>query len=402
MIKKSQMKKILFIGLFLSFFLACGQKDIQGTWLLTHIEAKAKQRPVYALVEFKENGKFLINNVEVADWEKQKNQLIFHSKIKPKLDGKAQIISANSQKFVYQFKNTKYYFERYDTKSIYENPLYQQLLGTWQMEGSMVTIFDFEKNNRLMVYETYDNAETTTGTSWFLIPRDSSLIITAKDLDVLGGRSKIIEINKNFLELKNNDINYQLYRIPRIEKPKEQLTFTYEDIENGTGDIYDLPWSDEAYFGFLKTVDYLQYYKRTYKEEVHAYLCDDIISKVNVDENKQEIRFTDYLIKEEEEIKINEVVKGSVKNRYNRFFPQKDISPFRLVNNFEKINIEDEDYYCTVVEGFDGDTKVKYWMVNDMPGVFAKIIVQNDGDFLTPYYYIQEWVPFDPEEGNQD
>ena len=38
-------------------------------------------------------------------------------------------------------------------------------------------------------------------------------------------------------------------------------------------------------------------------------------------------------------------------------------------------------FECTIVEGFGRfDNKIKYWMINSKPGVFAKIIIVKDED----------------------
>jgi hypothetical protein len=49
-------------------------------------------------------------------------------------------------------------------------------------------------------------------------------------------------------------------------------------------------------------------------------------------------------------------------------------------------------YTCTVVEGMDGDTKIKYWMINDKPGIFAKIIKDNNRESGIPFYQKTELI----------
>ena len=83
--------------------------------------------------------------------------------------------------------------------------------------------------------------------------------------------------------------------------------------------------------------------------------------------------------KNEEELIQNEIIKAHLQNAYNKFFPQKELQPFKIVNNSAQITINGQKYFCTLVEGFDGDEKIKYWMINDKPGVFAQIIQEKTG-----------------------
>ena len=56
------------------------------------------------------------------------------------------------------------------------------------------------------------------------------------------------------------------------------------------------------------------------------------------------------------------------------FFPQEEPEYFRVVGT-EDIKTDLGTFKCTVVEGLGNfDLKLKYWMINDKPGVFAKII----------------------------
>ena len=43
-----------------------------------------------------------------------------------------------------------------------------------------------------------------------------------------------------------------------------------------------------------------------------------------------------------------------------------------------------------VIEGLDGDTKIKYWMILDKPGIYAKIIREEVDPFDEVEYLIIE------------
>ena len=54
-------------------------------------------------------------------------------------------------------------------------------------------------------------------------------------------------------------------------------------------------------------------------------------------------------------------------------------NPFlRVAGKNITVDVPAGTFTCTVIEGFDGDDKVKYWMINDKPGVYAKIVTIGD------------------------
>jgi len=74
---------------------------------------------------------------------------------------------------------------------------------------------------------------------------------------------------------------------------------------------------------------------------------------------------------------------------YNNFFPRSELFPFRIVGT-DSISTPAGTFSCTVVEGMDGDDKVKLWMINNKPGIYAKIIIDRYSPFDEVDYKITE------------
>ncbi len=378
--------------LFLLFLLSCGSNDmlsraqtIDGTWLLEKVEKGDKVQKPYILTVFDKNGKVSMRDKEIGKWKKAGDKIIINSPLFPKLDGTGDIVKLNDEKLVYKKGDLVFTYIRYNKNLIIKSPVYKKLLGTWKMGGDQTSIFLFDKGfqfTQLVRFENNNGTMTTKG-QWLLLPDNKTLVLEA-DIEDLRGESKIIQLNDDLMELIYKGVQFQLDKLPATSPP-EALVFTYEEIENTETDEHDLPWSEEALYGYLKNHHEISYERKTYEKEVKTFLTDYLISKIYVDENKPQIKFVYYLQNKEEEIKQKEVIKAHLQNTYNRFFPEKAISPYRIVSNNEKINVNGTTYYCTLVEGFDGDEKVKYWMINDMPGIFAKIIRDNPQN---PSYYI--------------
>ncbi len=379
--------KHIFLLFGLIFFRIGLTQNIQGNWLLTRIESSKESKNPYLTVRFNKNGEMLIRDYKVAAWRQDGNRLYFQSDIDPKLSGEATILSLKNKQLVYQKNQEKYYLTAYNLDQIKKDTVYHRLLGVWQMEGNDTGVIEFYPDDSVTQLVSFDNGNMISNAQWLYVP-DQKAIVIHGDLNGPEGKNTLIEITDRSLQFKHNGTLYRLHRLPRIEKPQETLDFTYEQVEKNQTDIYDLPWSDEALFGYLSSIKSLSYTQKVFENSVHTFISNRIEVKINVNQQKKEINFTYYLLKNDDYIKTGEQRKAFLQNAYNRFFPQKDIAPFRVVNNFETLNIGGKEYDCTVVEGFDGDTKIKYWMINSMPGVYAKIIIQNND---ISNYILYQW-----------
>jgi len=377
----------IFIILFL-FGIKSYSQDLQGTWLMIRVERNQKVDEPYILTRFKPDGKMYFRNFEIAEWKKSGNQLIFNSKFDPKFSGKARILKLDNQELVYQKGSDKYRYIRYDHEQLMKDTIYQKLTGVWQLYGKQNRIYYLGTNHEFSEKVFFIDGTMSTKGEWYYLPEQKAIVIQA-DIEALKGKSQILFVNKDILKLKNKEVyEYTLYRKKYVEKPEESLTFTFEELEQTNSDEHDLPWSDEALLGFLPSVETLYYSRETFEKDIYAYYEEDIELDVEVDTGDKRITFTTYRFNDEERIPENKTTKAFLENTYNRFFPQEDIGPFRVMSNDAKLTIDEKDYYCTVVEGFNGDDRVKYWMINDMPGVYARVIRQNDDN---DYYVVYQW-----------
>jgi len=104
------------------------------------------------------------------------------------------------------------------------------------------------------------------------------------------------------------------------------------------------------------------------------------LSKIETDADKQSVRFTNLSFSQGDTSQFSENYKGGMMEQYNNFFPKDEPWPYRI-SGIETVTVPAGTFKCTVVEGFDSETKVKYWMINDLPGVYAKIIEEKTDPF---------------------
>ena len=385
------MKKQLLLIIALSFFIKVlpQNESFTGSWLLYKITDNNKTAMPYYPVIFSSEGKMLINGRELASWKTDNKTITFTSDIKD-LSGKAKLIRVNQSELIYQKDKQTFYYKKYDPEAVKNDETYQKLLGVWKMSGEAITLNKLDGSGNFTQL-VIDNGGTITSKAQYLYVPGEKTIVVQGDVEVLRGASKILNINAEYMELEQNDIQYQLEKIPLINQV-EHLGFTYEDIEENLSEPTELPWNNENLFENLSQTKKIYYRRATYYQEVSAFVYSDILSEPVIDESNDKITLVNYLVKDEEPVKESETVKAGLYNSYNLFFPQKELEIFRVVNKNEQMEIDGVRYLCTVVEGMDGDTKIKFWMINDKPGIFAKIIKDNNNEFGISFYQKMELI----------
>jgi len=140
----------------------------------------------------------------------------------------------------------------------------------------------------------------------------------------------------------------------------------------------------------LKDVVSIQYTYGQLVEEFNTLkYTSSILSKLKVDPTKPSVKFTNLYISGGDTSQFSENYKGNLMGSYNAFFPKEEPWPYRI-KGVEKITVPAGSFDCTVIEAIDGEKKLKYWMINDMPGVYAKIIREETDPFGKLEYSVQE------------
>ena len=91
------------------------------------------------------------------------------------------------------------------------------------------------------------------------------------------------------------------------------------------------------------------------------------------------------LLNKKDSVLVKNIRKGGLENTYNLFFPQVDIAPYKELKK-EKITVPAGTFNCTVVVGTDYDVLYKYWLIDNKPGIFARIVVQKEEDSAVDYF----------------
>ena len=161
----------------------------------------------------------------------------------------------------------------------------------------------------------------------------------------------------------------------------EKLSYKYEDFDEDADFSAKLPWQDyDKMINVLKNIKEIKYDYAKYMPDVQTFNHGTIISEIKVNQNKNSVRFINFSVTKNNKEQFSEKYKDELSEAYNLFFPEEEPMPYRVVGT-QKITVPAGTFECTVVEGIDGEKQIKYWMINDKPGIYAKKIKQE----LSPF-----------------
>lgn len=286
-----------------------------------------------------------------------------------------------------------------------------KIIGIWQLttvveDGKTMdgfqTVFIFSEKGILNAAKSATSKSMEVGT-WKYNKKQKTIVMTSELDRDFRGEAVVIKVNKKVLVYKKEGATLSFIKLAKLDLPpkiehvtttKPTLLFEREDIIDENGDFnYEeaeskLPWKLETIINFLKEHNEVVYDVTHFpdEEEIDAWVESE---KINYNEEEQSIdvrRYSyfqnDYIDMTEDPIWMNNLPA----NEYDfMFFPKENLNLYKVVGT-ETIETVIGIFDCTVVEGYgDFDGKIKYWMVNEKPGVFAKIIKVKDA--MVPFGY---------------
>ena len=368
-----------------------------GEWLLKNIEKNGETIFVGEIVEFNKNGIFYIQDMVLGKWNynKSSKNLIFDTK---KLKGEHSILKHTKNKFILEDEGGKITFSKIDKEKITKENAESGIIGTWEFEkenaSETLKLLTFKAPNEFTLVEKGGGMKSKSSGIWMFSKKDISLIIIGQ-IEKLRGLNKVISISNKELSVENNGIIYTVKKIAQNAVSIERLTFTDKDFynENGEYKYYDneekLPWKDSyQMITNLTNVKYLVYNYSTLIEDTKTFDTKIFTAHVIANEEEQTLSidnifngFDRYNLPDDTELPPNNY------NYNKKLFPLEG-DTFRVVGE-EEITTPAGTFNCTVVEAterFDG--RVKLWMINDKPGIIARVIKDNPKSF--GYYNIYD------------
>jgi hypothetical protein len=278
-----------------------------------------------------------------------------------------------------------------------------KITGNWQLyqvihkgntETGLKAVFIFADKGNLKAARSATSKSMDAGTWKYQKKQHKIIMKSSLDKD-FNGEAKILKLNDSILEynkdgdilsFKKMDAKIFESNIKKITIKKPILLYEKESMLDADGSFnYEeeekLPWKIDAIVNYLKNYKEVVYNVTNFPDEQDPDTWVES-EKINYNKEAQTIdvrRFSyfqnDYIDMTEDPIFMNNL--QDYEYDFN-FFPKGNLTIYKVVGK-ENVKTPIGIFECTVVEGYgEHDNKIKYWMVNEKPGVFAKIIKKKE------------------------
>lgn len=374
---------VLFFALLLSAAsITAKELPIVGKWLLTIAEVDGHKQEVYSEVVFKEDGYAEMDGRVFGTWDydKKSKSITIESKMIEEFAGKRTVSNPSKSEMMFSGDGLILHFLKLDEAKIKKENDASGLLGLWQFSKDQETTYiKFEAPNVVRYHSITEYSSSSGAGIWMYNNKEQTVILMLNNRG-LSGNNKVEEITDNTFKIVKGESSIDATKVQGAAEV-EALSFTAEDInesldyrnENLTFDAINYLWKNtEAKTQYLKNVSKLSYSHTEKITKLNTYIANEISASISYDEDYQQIT-SDPIFGEMSSEDLSEE---------NLFYPLEIGRSYRIIGD-EIITVPAGTFNCKVVEAIAGygDVKLKVYMISNRPGVYAKIIMnQEDGE----------------------
>ena len=387
----------LILMIFFINSLFAGKIDIEGDWLIYKMETKKDVREPYQSASFKADGTFLIMDIPVGKWEMKDELINIETRVFENHDEDFSIQKDGKEKLILKSKTLTLYLLKIIPEVVAKDNKASGLEGLWQFQGDypeMKRIINFSAPGLVKVTETEPGSTSNYSGSWLYFPKEKSVILMLMGTEIKGKYK--VKISGNELVLTKGKETIKGKKI-KPQNNIEHLSFNEDDFYDANGEYkYDedaqkLPWTDAySIIDNLSRIRKLVYDYSILKSGAVVADKKTLTTYVHTEDGSKVC--VDYIFKGYDNAHLPEDTKLPTNcfdnSSFNSLFPLKE-HDFRVVGTGQ-ITVPAGTFECTVLEGI-GDFGIlqKMWMINDKPGVYAKIIME-DPDPNMGFYKVFE------------
>ena len=377
----------------MSALLPVSSPQMAGKWLwVSYADGNRITKP-YQPVVFTRDGKILFNGIKIAGWTYRKGQITLHSEAEPSFNGKFRVKWRGGGHLLVEKNGIRLEFRRWT-----DDFLLRTLAGVWLYYGDPEVYLKIGDSSMLTEFVLTDYGTGMSVATGIYLPEEKQIVIRNPG-GYFTGTYKVEQENEREMTLERNGKTYDLIQDMETAPPPP-LYFSREDFSAG-GNEARLPWKQISWLDYDTSLIY-HYQRLTYIEGLERYRIANEFDRHQRNRNNETFCIARYLFKiSGKRMRISENCKGNVMQSHNPFFPMPRPDRFRIVSTDSLYETEDFSLHCTVVEGIHGNKKFRYWMINDRPGVYARIVVQYPGDRDGETYYIRELDYWEPAKSLQ-
>jgi len=288
------------------------------------------------------------------------------------------------------------------------------IVGNWQLtkvidngetQSGFRAVFIFEKQGILKAARSTGENSMHVG-SWEYNSKSKTLTMKSDVDKDFRGEAKVLKINQNTLVYLKDKVEMTFSRISDekmkplepVSKNKPELGFIEADFWNENDEalgtieelITKLPWKFNEVATYLKQYKDVIYTVSNFRGDnpPDTFIVSERIAyneiENSIDVRDYSISNNDYIEMTTNEIPLEQMNAMDLEDQFH-FYPADELDPFRVVG-VEKIDTILGELECTVVEGFNSySNKIKYWLINEKPGIYAKVIIVNPSE--APFGY---------------
>ncbi|MGL1959249.1 MAG: hypothetical protein OCD00_18300 [Colwellia sp.] len=388
---------LVFLCLYFSGAAKSAELSITGDWNIIKVIESGKMIKLNTAVSFASDNKFIVSETDVGEWRyyKDKNILTIKSVLFKELSGNNEIISYESNALVLKNKKSIIYFEKINQQDVLLKNKNSGLIGTWEIsDENSKTILSFLLPDKFTSVTIDPMLETSSKGTWVYNRKRKTISIIAR-MNELAGESPI-NIENNRFSLNLNGIVVEAFKqnkfVPKIETLNYELEDFYDENEEFKYETHDskLPWRVFSDFvnGLEKTKQ-LVYRFSTLASETQQFYSKILKADVSVKKNDLRVDI-DYIFNGFDKSTVHADVSLPPNpfdtQEMNKLYPLKS-ELYRIVGQ-EKILTLAGEFECTVLEAMSMyGNKQKLWMINNMPGIYAKIIIESTAGFGEYFVY---------------
>lgn len=387
-------KTIVVLIAFLSFAMITNAQNskIIGSWLAIKVEVEGQVQEPYQIMDYSEDGKMMMMGIELGSWEyrKSSNAIVMRSDFDKDFNGEAKILKLNKKELIVEKDGAKVFYLKLNQAEIDEENIKSDFVGTWRIEDSanpdLIQSLKFDLPDSFVLVEKDGGSTSTSKGTWIYSSKENTLIAICFSRLLRGKNTITVMAEDKFILNNNGSIVTALKE--KVESNKiERLNFTDADFfdENGDYKYYEdeqkLPWQDPMEMSIsLVNTEQLVYKYSTLIEGTGVFDSEILTANVHADPQEQALSI-DFIFYGYDNYNLPEDTQLPPNNEFSRpLFPEKE-GDFRIAKT-EQIATPAGTFDCTVIDAvFSFDVRKRLWMINDKPGIYAKIIEDKAGDF---------------------
>ncbi len=374
---------------------------VAGDWLLTKVETSRGLREVYIPLSFQSDGNFIAMDRKMGTWNYNSKAKTVHidSRQFKNMNGENDVLKLTKMEMVLSHAGNKMHFIRMDKDKISGENKSSGFLGTWKLSADhpeTLRFITFSEPDDFTYVEKQPGMVSKSSGNWIFDKKNHTLIMMVMGRNKgFKGMNRVVSLDKDGFTLNNKGKTLKAVKA-KTQTNIEHLTFSEKDFFDADGnfkyenDEQKLPWQDpSAMMAYLQNIHKLTYTYSVLVQGDNVFKNSLLSANVKVDEEGQRacIDFIFYGYDKEHLPEDTSLPPNCMRpdDLYNKLFPQKEMD-FRVTGK-EQITTPAGTFACTVVEAMgDREQRYKMWLVDDKPGVYAKIIEEKPDKNLGYYH----------------